>query len=251
MAGRSSHAKPLDSRWVLVDTRDSLGRICQSAVPVTGARFGSLVVLHAVPGKYGEARCACDCGREWTGPARELRRGRATRCGKCGWAHAGRQRTDAEVAALFPNPDVRALWRHRYCGIVSRCYDPNHAAFARYGGRGIEMHPAWRKDRLAFFKYVRTLDGWDNLALDLDRIDNNRGYVPGNLRLCSRSENANNRSRTRKLRYEGREWSLRVFLRRFCPEWTASTIYYHLGNGRAPEWIVARYRATHPGVGSA
>ena len=57
------------------------------------------------------------------------------------------------------------------------------------------MHPAWVADRTKFLAYLVKLDGWDNHKLQLDRKDNERGYVPGNLRFVTRSVNMANKRR--------------------------------------------------------
>lgn len=248
MAGRSSHAKPLDSRWSLVETRDGLGRACVASVPRVGARFGSLVVLASEPGKYGQAKCRCDCGSVRSSDARELRRGRSA-CASCGWKRAGELRIDKELASAFSDSRVRQMWGRRYKGIIARCHNPRHAAYRNYGGRGIRVCAEWRRSRLAFFQYAKTLVGWDNLALDIDRINNDKGYQPGNIRLCSRSENARNRRGNTLVAYLGTKFSAPSFAERFCPKWTIGALYYHLANGRSAEWIVDRYRKTRTGVG--
>ena len=38
-----------------------------------------------------------------------------------------------------------------------------------------------------------SLDGWDQPRLELDRIDVNKGYEPGNLRFISKRDNCNNK----------------------------------------------------------
>ena len=48
-------------------------------------------------------------------------------------------------------------------------------------------------DRVAFLRYLVGLQGWDQPELQLDRIDNNRGYEPGNLRFVTRSVNMANK----------------------------------------------------------
>lgn len=40
--------------------------------------------------------------------------------------------------------------------------------------------------------YLMTLDGYDNPSLTIDRIDNNAGYVPGNLRFADRNTQLQN-----------------------------------------------------------
>ena len=81
-------------------------------------------------------------------------------------------------------------------GAKQRCTNPNSAAFADYGGRGIEFR----------FPSVRSFTEWvlGNLGPkpteqhSLDRIDNSRHYEPGNLRWATRSEQARNKRAYRR-----------------------------------------------------
>ena len=94
-------------------------------------------------------------------------------------------------------PDVahRERLLTRISSIISRCTNPDNAVYPDYGGRGITAYPAWVEDRVEFLRYLVGLDGWDQPELQLDRIDNNGGYVPGNLRFVTRSENMSNKRR--------------------------------------------------------
>lgn len=74
--------------------------------------------------------------------------------------------------------------------MIARCENPNHAAFDNYGGRGIHVCVAWRESFEAFFAHVGTKP---SCAHSIDRIDNDRGYEPGNVRWATKSEQAKNR----------------------------------------------------------
>ena len=88
---------------------------------------------------------------------------------------------------------------NKWRSIKQRCTDPNSAAYHRYGGRGITMHPEWAEDFAAVLRDV----GDAPEGKTLDRIDNDGGYVPGNLRWATRKEQANNRATNVVLTWEG------------------------------------------------
>lgn len=85
-----------------------------------------------------------------------------------------------------------------------RCYDLKDQAYARYGGKGIEVCPQWRNSFTQFAKDM----GERPPGRTLDRKDNDKGYEPGNCRWATTLEQHENRRVVR--RYEGktiREWA--------------------------------------------
>ena len=89
----------------------------------------------------------------------------------------------------MPDDEHRSRLLNRLSAAIGRCHNERNKAYANYGGRGIKVHDAWRADRSTFLHYIGTILGWDNPNLDMDRIDCNGNYEPGNLRFISRSEN--------------------------------------------------------------
>ncbi len=78
--------------------------------------------------------------------------------------------------------------------IIYRCCDPTCAGWKDYGGRGIKVHEPWITDKGSFLAYLKTLDGWTDPELTIDRTENSLGYEPGNLRFATRSlQNRNKR----------------------------------------------------------
>lgn len=76
-----------------------------------------------------------------------------------------------------------------------RCFNPKHEEYENYGARGIIMCPEWRSSFVAFFEYIGPRPSPNHT---LDRIKNERGYVPGNVRWAL-SEVQQRNKRTSKL----------------------------------------------------
>lgn len=79
--------------------------------------------------------------------------------------------------------------------MVSRCHNPLDSNFNSYGLRGIFVQESWRNSAYDFFRYVEKLKGYhdrERLGLTLDRIDNDSGYVFGNLRWADSMTQSNN-----------------------------------------------------------
>lgn len=102
-----------------------------------------------------------------------------------------------------------------WSGIKQRCYNPNAAHYDRYGGRGITMHDPWRHDFPVFAEWVESNLGPRPEGHTFDRIDNDKGYEPGNLKWSTQYEQIQNRQpKANSLGYPGvkrRERNGRVF----------------------------------------
>ena len=94
---------------------------------------------------------------------------------------------DAERHAKYP------LYA-RYNNMISRCTNPNKTRYKDYGGRGIKVCDEWVDSYSAYEAYMMALPGFD-LELQIDRIDNDGNYEPGNVRWVTRKVNMNNRER--------------------------------------------------------
>jgi hypothetical protein len=74
--------------------------------------------------------------------------------------------------------------------IKARCLNPTHRAYPDYGGRGITVHPDWSDDFMAFYRHVGPRPSKRH---SLDRLNNARGYEPGNVAWKTKKEQNNNR----------------------------------------------------------
>ena len=87
-----------------------------------------------------------------------------------------------------------------------RCYNENSKSYARYGGRGITICDEWLRDSNAFKSWA--LSAGYREGLEIDRIDNNKGYSPDNCRWVTKKENARNTSRNKYITWNGETHAL-------------------------------------------
>ncbi|WP_055693344.1 hypothetical protein [Streptomyces prasinopilosus] len=97
---------------------------------------------------------------------------------------------------------------YRWRGMVARTTDPNHRRYADYGGRGITVCERWK----SFEAFAEDMGSTFSPELTLERIDNDRGYEPGNCRWATVIEQARNKRSSHLVTFRGQtktiiEWS--------------------------------------------
>lgn len=156
----------------------------------TGKKFGRLTAIQRTRANGQVAYiCLCDCGRTKTVRGTHLNPRGTMSCGCMKATRTTHGKTDSREWNS---------WRYA----KNRCFNPNSEDFKNYGGRGITMCSEWRGSFEAFFSHI----GLCPDGLTLDRIDNNKGYEPGNVRWATRKQQAINRRTTKPstiLAYEG------------------------------------------------
>lgn len=111
-----------------------------------------------------------------------------------------------ESHGLHDTPENR-LWRN----LITRCHNPRHKSFRYYGGRGIRVCDRWRESFVAF---LEDMGPRPSPEMTIDRIDNDRGYEPGNCRWATAEEQQNNCRKTIRIYYDGKLQPLRPLCRR-------------------------------------
>jgi hypothetical protein len=153
-----------------------------------GTRFGKLVVDSlSDERKHGQKiyNCICDCGNITIVLGANLRKGNSTSCG------CSRKSTTAvrmSILNLRHGETNTKLWR-TWRGVVERTTVPSSSHYARYGGRGIGVHPDW----MTYENFAKYVGQPPSLLHSIDRIDNNLGYEPGNVRWATMKEQGANR----------------------------------------------------------
>ena len=160
----------------------------RKSIDISGMRFGNWIVLErdfegSMPGRT-MWYCRCDCGNVKSVNGAFLRKGLSTQCVECRDDKLHERRAD-------PRRRINGKFTHTYNtwdAIIHRCYYPSQASYKHYGARGIKMCDEWRNDYFAFYDYVAQLERFDEPNMTLDRIDNDKGYEPGNVRWATRAE---------------------------------------------------------------
>jgi hypothetical protein len=157
-------------------------------IDMKGIRYGRLLAIRpvGVSGSQVVWEFKCDCGNTVQIKGATVRRGGSKSCG-C----LRRELT----AALHYRHGMKhtAVWR-AWASMKSRCLSPTHHAYKNYGGRGIGICEEWKNSFEAFYRDM----GDCPKGLSLDRIDNSKGYEPGNCRWATRKQQLRN---TRVNRY--------------------------------------------------
>lgn len=167
-----------------------------------GQRFGRLVVVaRASTGPASRGRrvkwcCLCDCGNTKVATGHELAAGQTTSCG-CYKREVTGERARSHGWTRTP---TYGSWG----AAKRRCHDPKVAGYARYGARGIFMCDRWRESFAAFLEDM----GPRPDGTTLDRIDQTKGYEPGNVRWATTKQQTENRGNMRAHRWRGK-WMTR------------------------------------------
>jgi hypothetical protein len=109
----------------------------------------------------------------------------------------------------------------------SRCSNPRNASWRYYGGKGITVCQRWQESFVAFLTDVGAAPSPD---CSIERMDNARGYEPGNCHWATPEEQAANTSKVRYLEFRGVRLPILEMARLFnVPNTTLRARLGHLG----------------------
>lgn len=154
---------------------------------LAGQVFGRLTVvsLSADRGDTGRRtywNCQCQCGTVKSIRSDILKRGTTVSCGCYNVEQVKRTHTKH---AMCGTPEYNA-----WVNMRSRCYNKKSRHYKNYGGRGITVCDEWRESFEAFFAEVGLRPSPDH---EIDREENDKDYVPGNVQWSLRVDNQKNR----------------------------------------------------------
>ncbi len=121
-----------------------------------------------------------------------------------------------------------------------RCYNPKIDSYKFYGGRGIKMHSAWAEYKVFAAEVRAEIGDHPGEGYQLDRIDSDGDYAPGNIKWSTFKENCRNRRNNRTLTFQGRTQCMSAWTEELG--WPKSVLETRLGRG----WTVERALTTPP-----
>lgn len=169
--------------------------------------------------------CECTCGEVCEASIYNLRSGNTISCGCF--------RRELMTKHGMHGSQEYHIWE----GIIQR--GTGKGAKKYYADRGITVCDAWRGEGgfQAFFEHIGPRPSQKH---SVDRIDNDRGYEPGNVRWATNKEQSRNKSWNRIVTVKGESMCLAEACERFGVEY--GTAFYRLKRG----WSAERTFGTNP-----
>ncbi len=156
-----------------------------------GSKFGKLTIIsESEKLKPGIRRvsCLCDCGNTTVVTYSSVKSGNTKSCGCMS------SRVAARPTQYYGTPTYAA-----WLAMKARCTCKKSEGWKYYGGKGICVCERWNHSFLNFLEDM----GDRPQGFELDRIDSNGNYEPGNCRWVSKKQNSRNKSNNVFLEYEG------------------------------------------------
>jgi len=126
--------------------------------------------------------CVCRCGKEFITAKSHLLSGHTQSCG----CYARQRTSEARATHRLSKHPLYVVWHD----MQLRCYHKSHKNSEMYGSKNITVCDEWLQDVVGFVNWGIN-NGWRK-GLQLDRIDNSKGYYPDNCRFVTPKENIHN-----------------------------------------------------------
>ena len=147
--------------------------------------------------------CRCECGTERAVIAKSLKNGLSQ---SCGCLNRERSRERHTRHGRYATPEYK-IWQ----AIVARCRNPKNPRYADYGARGIKLCAEWED----FAAFHREVGDRPTPRHSIDRMNNERGYEPGNCKWSLPHEQMTNRRCTRFVNVDGEKVPLATLAKKY------------------------------------
>lgn len=176
--------------------------------------------------------CKCHCSNFFYTSGYALRSGHTKSCGCSTRAvHDG----TGKKHGMWKSPEY-LTWRR----IKTRCLNTKDKKYPNYGGRGIKICDEWKDDFMQFYKDTGKHPG---KGCSIERIDVNGDYEPSNVVYIKDSEQAKNRTTSRKLTAFGKTMILEDWKRELGI--TGISVHYWLKKMSFEQFIINKFPSYH------
>lgn len=167
------------------------------AIDLTNQTFGRLTAIRCLPERTEHGACVwlfqCQCGKTTTMTTGNFRSGTVFSCGCLQIETAGEQ-TKTHGLSNTPEYHIWSTLKQRITN--SKCKD-----YPNYGGRGIKLYPNWND---SFTTFIADMGQRPGEGYSIERIDNDGDYTPSNCHWATAIEQANNKSNSLLVEYQGK-----------------------------------------------
>lgn len=171
---------------------------------MTGKKFKRYTVVSYSHTKNGVAMwdVVCDCGNKRVARSYDLKSGKQGSCGCL--------KREKIIKKFTKHGECRTPLYNRWRNMLNRCRYRKRKEAKNYILRGITVCSDWHE----FLNFKRDMEEGFKPELELDRIDNNKGYYKENCRWVTREINSNNKRRSHKIKEKDKYYSIKEYCRK-------------------------------------
>ena len=200
-------------------------------IDLSGKTFSGWTVIRRTEnrGRRTMWECVCVCGAKRDVQAESLTSGKSASCG-CISREATSQRSKTHGMRHTREWNT---WNR----MIQRCTNKKNPAFKDYGGRGIFVCERWLNSFENFYA-----DMGDSNGLQIDRINNNGNYEPGNCRWTTCKQNCRNRRNSRLIEFGGETKCVTEWAEHFSV--CSKSLSYRIRSGMSFEEAISLLKST-------
>ncbi len=174
-----------------------------NAIPIkAGDTFERWTVISLAKSRYGQRMwlCRCQCGTEREVCTEGLVHRKSRSCGcirvEALIARGPHNKTHGET----DKTTEYVIW----ADMRRRCRNPNDPAYHSYGGRGILVCDRWQN----FEHFLADMGRRPSKRHSIERVDNDKGYFPGNVVWATVEQQCNNRRTNIYITFSGKSLTI-------------------------------------------